>query len=1679
MRRWQRGLLILGGVVVVIALVIIAFGGTVLRGGISAAGHAAGYGISYQRLENRDGRLVLTRPDIAGTHGEPFFSARRIVIAYNLHDFFRKPYFYGIHGVEIDRPKLTIVHHKDGSYNFTFPKHNAATKPPTIPKIRLLVKDGSIGILDETRIFPHSRRLAFENIQLDANIDPHKRSHVVGGLTVLEEGGKFPFSLAGTFDEARGYEDTRIAAPTLALAPLFDYAVNSRSLHVAYGVLNDIDARIYGLRDKSGSMRRHLSITAKLDHFQPYLNGIAKPLRDGRGYLQVYDQGLAITKADGSIAGVPIRIAGAIYGLGNPMLRLGITGRGDLGRLITLSDAAKKFPLSGPVAFNLLVEGSATQPLTFVRFGSPGITYRNIPLDDPHGLVALSGPRTSIIEAGLRYDGIAVGTRGTVLLRKHTAVDLLAHVAAPVAQLPYGADILGAMTVDGTVVAAGSDAKLATSGVFGGTTATQQLLGTLAVNGQGEGTVGPITLDGPGGRRLYARVALDRPHAGGGAAFVALRDFALPTSAVQPSLPGFTLPHALPLSGTLDGALAGAFAGKRFVLGGDAHAHDLVALGYPIEDLSFHGNVRDGARVAAQLRYRGSLEALARAAGGKIKAQGRVDVPIDVVADGRSSAVAQIAAARFVDASVNGIPLDALDGTVGIAGGTLDVYAARLRVAGEDVVAQGSFGSGGTLDLSAANIDVAALPGSHLPVGAGTLSAIARIGGTPSAPLIDAGVAASGVRSTNPRLAKLPLNAATALRFAGDVLTISDGNVVAGPAVGTLDGRISGLRGNPHDARYDLQAAISEADIGTFAQLFRVPHYPEGTLDAAARVTGQGRTPSVTGRITIPEGSLGGLAYRDATVALSGNANVVHARGGTVTVGSSVIGFNGDVSKRAQRIALAAPHLELTDFNDYFNYGDTLGGHGHFAITLHNAPDRLAVDGGLRLHGTRFRRFELGDARADLTTSGRTIYTNLALGSTAGRISEAGDVTLAARQPLHDALRRSSLALNARAQNVDLGVWLPAAGIQAPVAGKIDADARIAGTYPDIAANAHAALQGGLVNRIPIRTASLAARAAGRRVTITSAVLGIDNLQASASGSVGLRPQAPLALTLVAQTPDVGALAQTFTGKAYNAAGALHTTLRVSGTPRRPLLQDSLDAEGVRYGRFTLPHAHADVAITRTRVTVNDASADLSRGRVVAGGDVPLSAGPKPRIAPTAPLAFRVSAQKVDLAQFAALFPKGTQASGTLDGGVVLGGSVANPSLSGTVALSGGSFVGPQVKSKLTDAVAQLTFAGTTATLHDTSAKVGGGTIVASGRASVPSLRRPAQDLAGRLHVALNNPVLDVPAFFRGRVDGTLDIVRGPNAPIGLGGNVAFSSTRIPLSAVFNPNAPKTPAAPPLPLALDLNVAVDRDVRVQGGPVDIGATGNLHVGGTLGGPQLAGELTTVGGGTFNFYRNFRVQDGSTVSFDPSSGVIPNVDIHATTTVPNPPTVVSLEITGLATQLNVALASDPAYSREQILGLLVGAQTLGAVSGIQQTAAGGSQQNPFEAAAVGQLGSLLTQNIFEPFSSQVGGALGLSNFAFNYLPGSGGVSLNAARRIFANVNVVFAESFNYPKRQSVGLQFTNKRNTTAAQLTFFSQPGANKFAPIQENALFTTNQTVTAAEPINGGQGISFSLQRKF
>ncbi len=114
---------------------------------------------------------------------------------------------------------------------------------------------------------------------------------------------------------------------------------------------------------------------------------------------------------------------------------------------------------------------------------------------------------------------------------------------------------------------------------------------------------------------------------------------------------------------------------------------------------------------------------------------------------------------------------------------------------------------------------------------------------------------------------------------------------------------------------------------------------------------------------------------------------------------------------------------------------------------------------------------------------------------------------------------------------------------------------------------------------------------------------------------------------------------------------------------------------------------------------------------------------------------------------------------------------------------------------------------------------------------------------------------------------------------------------------------------------------------------------------------------------------------------------------------------------------------------------------------------------------------------EPLSSQLGSAVGLSNLEVNYQPG-GSLGLGAQKQIAKNVNAVYAQSFNYPPRQTIGLRAT-PRPSTAYQFTVFSSPTSNKLQTFQASDFESTNQAVTSAQPQGGNSGYSLSFQRKF
>ncbi len=907
------------------------------------------------------------------------------------------------------------------------------------------------------------------------------------------------------------------------------------------------------------------------------------------------------------------------------------------------------------------------------------------------------------------------------------------------------------------------------------------------------------------------------------------------------------------------------------------------------------------------------------------------------------------------------------------------------------------------------------------------------------------------------------------------MLTYQNGTVTVRDAAASSGGTFLHARGSIANLttgtpRYDVRANVHAADLSSVVALVqpRSSRLLEGSGEAHVRIGGSGSEPSIHGTVHAPEGAVNGLPFHAFDATIAGTPSALDVRDGFVGVGTTNVGFNGAFSLSQQQVAIRAPRANLADFNDFFDQGDMLGGTGSIIADASLHGRSIVTNGNVALHAAQVRNFSLGAATASWHTAGNDVATTLAFGGPNGNVHAHGAITTSG----------GIAGMAIRARDVNVGNWIAMSGHAMPIAGFADADATLAGRFPMLRGTLHAHAHDGSVERIPVERLDLAATLDGNRGVLHALNLNVPHAAVSGSGTFGLRTADPLALAFNAHTNDVGALARTISGKAIDASGAAGMALTIRGTRANPQLTDRFAGTQLRYGRFTVPHVSGEARADNRSIALARTQINLQRGRLLLNGSLPIALSPMQIDPRNRPIAVDVTADDIETSNVAALLPSGTHLTGRLDGRITARGTVHAPQLGGLLTFANGSFSGPQETIPIQNIGAQIALAGTSATLRNTHASVGGGTIDADGRASIPDVH-DASRVAMQLNARANNARIDAPQYIKGRFDGDLHVTKVPGTHTMLTGTVATDSARIPLTALYNPKPANAPSVTPPDVGLGLHVVAGRDVRVQSPNVDVGAEGFVDVAGTLASPSLSGAFTSTGG-TVSFLRTFRIQSG-TVSFDPSNGIIPDVDAVATTHIDDPATDVALHVTGPATGLNLALASTPQYDRSQILGLLVNAQALGAVQGVASTGQPhGTGGGAVSQMATGQLNELFTRNLLEPFDVAAGGALGLANLQItNDL--QGGMGLNAVKAFGKTMSLIFADTFNEPRRQSLTLQ-AHPTDATQYSVAFYNTQGATLLGLEEPTAMESLQDGYgnTATMPMDtGANGVDFKLQHKF
>ena len=296
--------------------------------------------------------------------------------------------------------------------------------------------------------------------------------------------------------------------------------------------------------------------------------------------------------------------------------------------------------------------------------------------------------------------------------------------------------------------------------------------------------------------------------------------------------------------------------------------------------------------------------------------------------------------------------------------------------------------------------------------------------------------------------------------------------------------------------------------------------------------------------------------------------------------------------------------------------------------------------------------------------------------------------------------------------------------------------------------------------------------------------------------------------------------------------------------------------------------------------------------------------------------------------------------------------------------------------------------------------------------------------------------------------------------------------------------------------------------------VDIGLAGELDVSGRLQAPQLAGALVATDGSVSSYNHVFRLVN-AVATFDPADGIVPTIDARATARVRNPDPDPSRNVAGSANitvsvsgtpdnnNLQVTYSSDPPYSQEQIVGLLLdvpallGALNFNLNGGSTVTTLRGAPgetnvllppgTSPEQVSAISfnqevfsLLNGQLTQRALGPVERVFARVFGLSDLEFTVDYG-GGLGYSLRRQIGKrNFYGFLSQTVTYPERANLGLELEPKPYETV-NLSLYQQTGVTSLITNQTPGTFSlgTTRRLTGLQPLGNRSGFALDITRRF
>jgi len=397
-----------------------------------------------------------------------------------------------------------------------------------------------------------------------------------------------------------------------------------------------------------------------------------------------------------------------------------------------------------------------------------------------------------------------------------------------------------------------------------------------------------------------------------------------------------------------------------------------------------------------------------------------------------------------------------------------------------------------------------------------------------------------------------------------------------------------------------------------------------------------------------------------------------------------------------------------------------------------------------------------------------------------------------------------------------------------------------------------------------------------------------------------------------------------------------------------------------------------------------------------------------------------------------------------LDGQI--GGTSANPTISGNANVSNGSLGREGVYTTLSALSGDVRFNENRVTLDGLEGRVGGGTVRLRGNALIQNNRIEGLNV----RVDADQVRLRYPAGLRSSVTGSL-LLRGTSDQPTLEGNLrldsmAFRSDFEPFLAVFRPGGLNSGGTMLDHLRLSIHVAGNRNIIVQNELTDISAGRiDLDIKGTLGSPSLTGHVEATEGTLLLQGKRYQVTRGNIDFVDPFR-IEPIVDIQAEAEVRDYRVILS--ITGKGERIRVVFTSDPPLPQLELVSLIAGGKTRDELERERETA--GRTENArlptseelFQGGAASVLADLLREKVGNRF-----GLMGLDFIRFD-LPieaanSNPALRVTLSRQVSKDLTVTYSQDLATSQQRLVLIEYFLTKNLSIVA----SREEANEIAAL--------------------------------